>query len=83
MTKVNLTIFKPKIYICKGGLRMINSINLINSMQELALFEVGIAVFYMRYVAFGFTFSSNMDELLRVMDEIERVQQDWGFLHSN
>ena len=60
-------------------------INLDNhfAIQELLELEFNIALFYMRYVAFGFVFSGSMGQLTNLMSEISNLQYLWGYLHRN
>ena len=52
-------------------------------VQDLLELEYGVALFYMRYVAFGFTFSGSMDQLMNLMEEINQLQGLWGYMHRN
>lgn len=51
--------------------------------ESLLELEYGVALFFMRYVAFGFTFSGNMDQLMNLMAEIKDLQMLWSYLHRN
>ena len=52
-------------------------------IQELLMLEYGVALFYMRYVAFGFTFSGSMDQLTNLMCQIDELQKAWSYMHRN
>ena len=52
-------------------------------VQDLLELEHGVALFYMQYVAFGFEFSGNMEQLMNLMEEINQLQGLWGYMHRN
>jgi len=53
------------------------------AVQDLIVLEYNIALFYMRYIAFGFVFSGDMDQLTNLMCEIDSMRHNWGLLHRN
>jgi hypothetical protein len=40
-------------------------------------------VFYMHYVAFDFKFSGTVAQLSDTLNEIDRLQNLWGYMHRN
>ena len=65
-----------------GTVELVNLDDLFG-IRDLLELEFGVALFYMRYVAFGFTFSGNMDQLTNLMCEIAELQKLWSYMHRN
>lgn len=53
------------------------------AINELLMLEYGICLFYMRYVSFGFVFTGTMEQAVNQMEEINRLQNLWGYMHRN
>jgi hypothetical protein len=53
------------------------------AVQALLQMECDVCVFYMHYVAFDFKFSGTVAQLADTLNEINRLQNMWGYMHRN